>query len=526
MNINITMDDITADLLNTLISRDINDPKKQFMKTADEYFKVENSEITNRKKMMMLFDENENPYLKPDLSKANEKARHSYLQELINQCTNYLTSKPMKIDYKNEVSDEIRNRIDDELYKNNISDKVKDQIDDELYKNNNFLSFIQDNIDNIQLYGRTFFRIVKNENGENRFIIFDPKEMIMFYDDFDEPILAIRYYTKTELSEVNNKKAFEKVQYAEIYDKQYKETWTKSKKGQWEKGEREYIYAKKQTFINAETKEVMAENIEPMDNQVFPIIEWKFNKSCTPTLSNIKDFIDLQDINLSDLANNVEDIQEAIWILENYNGQNLQEFMEDLKIKKAIKVGAGGSAHSETVQIPIQARDKLYELCNKNIYKFGFGINFSERDSLGNVTGVALKWSYAPLEQKANAIENNGQEPLNNFFNILFRLLGVDYDSNDLEFVFDRTMIANEQEQTSTVMSASSQLSQKTILSNLPMVKDVDEEIKQLEEENAYEEPEPTNDEETDETGEEGKDNDKSRDEDTSNPDDNGIDKE
>ena len=350
--------------------------------------------------------------------------------------------------------------------------------------------------------------------------------MIMFYDDFDEPILAIRYYTKTELSEVNNKKAFEKVQYAEIYDKQYKETWTKSKKGQWEKGEREYIYAKKQTFINAETKEVMAENIEPMDNQVFPIIEWKFNKSCTPTLSNIKDFIDLQDINLSDLANNVEDIQEAIWILENYNGQNLQEFMEDLKIKKAIKVGAGGSAHSETVQIPIQARDKLYELCNKNIYKFGFGINFSERDSLGNVTGVALKWSYAPLEQKANAIENNGQEPLNNFFNILFRLLGVDYDSNDLEFVFDRTMIANEQEQTSTVMSASSQLSQKTILSNLPMVKDVDEEIKQLEEENAYEEPEPTNDEETDETGEEGKDNDKSRDEDTSNPDDNGIDKE
>ena len=64
-------------------------------------------------------------------------------------------------------------------------------------------------------------------------------------------------------------------------------------------------------------------------------------------------------------------------------------------------------------------------------------------------------------------------------------------------------MIANEQEQTSTIMSASSQLSQKTILSNLPMVKDVDEEIKQLEEENAYEEPEPKDVDETYETGEE-----------------------
>lgn len=272
-------------------------------------------------------------------------------------------------------------------------------------------------------------------------------------------------------------------------------------------------------------KKLSAENVEPMDNQVFPIIEWKFNKDCIPTLSNIKDFIDLQDINLSDLANNVEDIQEAIWILENYNGQNLQEFMEDLKIKKAVKVGAGGSAHSETVQIPIEARAKLYELCDKNIYKFGFGINFSDRQSLGNVTGVGLRWSYAPLEQKANGIENNGQEPLNNFFNILFKLLGIDYDSNDLEFVFDRTMIANEQEQTSTVMSASSHLSQKTILSNLPMVKDVDEEIKQLEEENAYEEPEPNDDEEDDETGEGTEKEDKSGDEDVSNLPDNGNDK-
>ena len=82
----------------------------------------------------------------------------------------------------------------------------------------------------------------------------------------------------------------------------------------------------------------------------------------------------------------------------------------------------------------------------------------------------------------------------------------IDYDSNDMEFIFDRTMIANEQEQTSTVMSASSQLSQRTILSNLPMVKDVDEEIEQLNEEDEYE-PKVSNedDEEDVDTGEEDK---------------------
>lgn len=488
MYIDLTIDDITNELLKYLIGLDLESEEKRVMNEADRYYNVKNSKIIDRRKMMMLYEEvvdpktqkiDEVPYLKEDFSKANNKAKHSYLQELINQCTNYLTGKPIKLDYKKK-----------------ITNKDKELVDDELYRNNNFLGFLQHNVKNIQLYGKTYMRIIIDENGNKKFVVYDPKEIIMFYNEFDEPILAIRYFTKLELDEKNKVKS---VKYAEVFDEKSKDTWKINKKGKWEKdGAREYVYADKVVYKDAKGN-IAKEETMSKDIPVFPIIEWRFNEECIPTLVNIKDFIDLQDTNLSDLANNVEDIQEAIWILENYNGQNLKEFMEDLKVKKAIKVGSGGSAHSETVQIPIEARNKLYELCDKNIYKFGFGVNFSERDSLGNVTGVALKWSYAPLEQKANSIENNGQEALNNFFNILFKLMGLSYDSNDLEFIFDRTMISNEQEQTATVMSASSQLSQKTILSNLPMVKDVEEEMKELEGEEEYE---PTIQNEPVETGE------------------------
>lgn len=492
MNIKIGIDDITSELLNYFIAQDQKSEDKLFMAEADKYMNVKNTSISSRRKMMMLVDEKDNPYVKEDLSKANNKARHSYLQELVNQCTNYLAGKPIKIDYKKE-----------------IAEKHKDEVDDQLYRDNNFLGFLQKNIDYIQRYGKTFMRIVKNED-KIKFVTYDPKEMIVFYDEFDEPILAIRYFSKDELDE--KKKGLVKVNYAEVFDNTYKITFKKTKKGQWEKGEKELVYANKVTFSDEEGNEIKSE-MTSLDIPVFPIIEWKFNDEAVPTLANIKDFIDLQDTNLSDLANNVEDIQEAIWILENYNGQNLKEFMEDLKVKKALKVGQGGSAHTETIDIPIEARAKLYELCDKNIYKFGFGINFSERDSLGNVTGVALKWSYAPLEQKANAIENNGQEPLNNFFNILFALMGLKYDSNDLEFTFDRTMIANEQEQTTTVMSASKVLSRKTVLSNLPMVKDVEEEIEELDGEDEYDEPVPK---ETDNAGEENEEEDTKGNEDAS----------
>ena len=464
MYLDINIDDINSDLLNKFIGNDINSPNKNFMIESEKYFKVNNTNIDERKKMMMLFDKNENPYLKQDFSKANNKVKHAYLQELINQCTNYLVGKPIKIDYKENV-------------------KIKDRklVDEKLFKDNNFLEFIQKIVTHVQLYGVAYMRIVLDINNNIKFISYDPKEMIMFYNEYDDPTLAIRYYTKQELKDNEIKK----IKYAEVFNKTKKITWVQEK-GKWEKVNQEFVYADKIVYTD-EHDNVIKENVLSKDINIFPIIEWKFNDLAIPTLANIKDFIDLQDTNLSDLANNVEDIQDAIWILENYNGQNLQEFMEDLKVRKAIKVGNGGSVNSKTIEIPIEARNKLYELCEKNIYKFGFGINFSERDNLGNVSGVGLKWSYAPLEQKSNSIENNGQDALNNFFNILFNLLNINNNSNDVEFSFDRTMIINEQEKTSTVMSATSQLSRKTILTNLPMVKDVDEEMELLKDEDEYE---------------------------------------
>ena len=53
--------------------------------------------------------------------KANNKAKHSYLQELINQCTNYLAGKPIKLDYKKKITNRDKELIDDELYRNNNS---------------------------------------------------------------------------------------------------------------------------------------------------------------------------------------------------------------------------------------------------------------------------------------------------------------------------------------------------------------------------------------------------------------------
>ncbi len=465
MNIKLKREDITSELLGVLIGRHLANPRVAYMHTCDNYFNKRNEIINSRRKVMQLVDDKDNPYVVDDLSKANHRLPHAYLPEIISQCTNYLVGRPLKLSYKQEISEE-----------------DKKTIENTLYKDNSFLRWLQKSIEDVQLYGVAYGRIVLVEE-EIKFVNYDPKDVMMIYNDYDDPILCIRTF---EIDELVGER-IEKIKYTEVYDKTIKDTWRmnstptanntgQTTSGEWEKVSSEPLYGDKVTYEGSDAVEVNA-----IETGSFPIVEWRFNEHMTPTLQGIKELIDFQDINLSDLANNVDDIQDAIWVLENYNGQNLSQFLTDLKVHKSVKVGQGGNARPETIDIPVEARQLLYDTCCKNIYRFAQAIDFNNRNDLGNVTGVALKWSYAPLEQKANSIETHGQTVLNTLFNILFQLLNLSYDSNDLEMLFDRTMIANELEETTMVMSASSQLSRKTILENLPMVKDVEEEMGRVE---------------------------------------------
>ena len=472
------MESVTSDLLDVVFENHLNSESYANMVQSDIYFNGKNTVISDKKKMMALVNEfedskgniHENTYLKPDLSKANNKVRHNYLYELIMQCTNYAVGKPIKLDYKQAITKANVSEEDSQVYRNIVEDI--------LYKDNNFLSFLQTNVVNVQLYGVSYFRWVL-DNGMLRLVVLNPKEIVMFKDDYDSPVICFRFFTREEFS--TKDKQFILIQCAEVFDESKKILWEKDSKGKWQiKGEETLLYAEKHVFGSK------VADVKAIPINTFPIIEWKFDSKATQTLSLIKDFVDIIDNDLSELVNNVDDIQEVIWILSNYQGQSVSEFMSDMKEKKAIKVGDGGSATAHTVDIPTDARKVIYELSERNIYRFGFGVNFMDRTNLGNVTGVGLKWSYAPLEQKSNSIEATAQNALNDMFNILFSILDIPYDSNDLEFIFDRTMITNEIEKTQMVMSASSLISVETALDNLPLVQDTEEELKRLELENEY----------------------------------------
>lgn len=461
-------------VLNTIIKNFLASNDYKEMLDADKYYESQNVKITERQKLMMLYEEKEKiinnkivkeqyPYTAPDLSRANHKLAHGYLYELVNQCKDYLVGNPVKTEY------------------NNIPEKVIDIIDDILYKYNHWGKYNQENVKNAQKYKVGWSRVIIDENtGNLKLLNVNSKQVIYFLNEYDELQCVIYLYTKVQYDDKGKK---QEIKYAEVFDDTYKDVYSSSKGYKFELKEKDVPLLQKITTYGEEVS-----NVEIQSWGKIPWVMWKYTDDNVDALMPIRCFIDILDINLSDLANNVDDIQDAIWILENYQGQSIKQFMEDLKIKKAINLGEGGKAESKTVDIPTEAREKLYTLCEKNIYRFGRGINFADRDNLGNASGVALKWSYGPLDEKADDLEENGQVALNYLFNLIFTYLNVsgiyknEFDSNDVKFIFDRHMITNELEQVTMVMNSTDLLSRKTALSHHPFVDDAEEEIKNIEE--------------------------------------------
>ena len=407
-------------LLKAIIKEFLSSKEYLEMLDVDKYYEFHNTVITNRTKQMELIDEKEQmidgetkkyqySYLVPDLSKANHKMSHGYLYENINQCKNYLVGRPVKLSWKED----------------SISEDLQDFIDDILYKYNDWGKFNQENVKNAQKYVRGWARLVIDDKGRLRLLNTDSKEVIPFFNDMDELICLIRIYERYEYNE-NAKKIL--YRYAEVFDDKYKDVYVSISNREYKLQGTEpllqkvTVYGDHNPYEDSDSDETV-ESIEKTEDLSWgriPWIYWNFNEDKIDALQPIKCFIDMLDIDLSDLANNIDDIQDAIWILENYEGQSIRQFLEDLKIKKAINVGENGKAEPKTVEIPHEARMKLYDACVKCIYKFGRGIDFSNRDNLGNASGVALKWSYGPLDAKADELEENGQAALNDLFNLIF----------------------------------------------------------------------------------------------------------
>ena len=213
-------------------------------------------------------------------------------------------------------------------------------------------------------------------------------------------------------------------------------------------------------------------------------------------LKPIKALIDDYDLMSCGLSNNIQDTNEALYVVKGFQGDNLDELMVNIKAKKHVGVDEDGGVEVHTVDIPYQARQTKLDLDEKNIYRFGMGFNSAQLGD-GNITNIVIKSRYALLDLKCNKLEIRLKQFMRKLLKVVLAEIndehGTDYQQKDVWFNFEREVMTNaadnaqieltdaqkQQVQINTLLNLATYLDEETLMQNICEILDIDyEEIK------------------------------------------------
>lgn len=419
-------------IINIISAYENNEVNK--IKTAKKYYK-NNTEI-NDKGVTSTSTEKVGDEI---LRHADNRISHNYHQTLVDEKASYLFTYPPIIDIdnnKNKMNSEIKALLGD-----NFSRKLKHLC---IEASNCGVAWIH------------YWLDIEN-NNKFEFEKVNTEECIAIRDNtLKKNIIAfIRFYDADEYvdEDSENKVSYRYIEYWN--DKEC--TIYKLKKGTSESVEEPITfdhYFKEVPFI------CFANNIEK-----------------TSDLDKYKKQIDLFDKVMSGYANDMEDIQQIIYILENYGGQDLDEFKTKLKRYKTLEVDNNeitgkGDLRTLQIDIPVEARKIILEELDKEIYDYGQGLQRNVELS-GNLSGVALKFMYRKLEIKSSNMETEFREGVNKLVEVLLKINNIAYKT--IEQIYTRNMISNDLENSQIAMQSLNVIPHKMILQNHPWVDDVEE---------------------------------------------------
>lgn len=314
--------------------------------------------------------------------------------------------------------------------------------------------------------------------GQLKFKVFPAYEILPFWEDSEHEVLgsALRLYP-VETYEGKSKKTIEKV---EIYklDGVYRYILTSDDtlKPDTEAGEYE-------SYISL--------NGIPYNWDRIPLIAFKYNDSEIPLIRRVKGLQDAINELMSMFHNNMlEDSRNTILVIENYDGQDLGEFRQNLSQYGAVKVrtgdGAKGGVSTLSVEVNAGNYQAILDLLKLTLIENARSFDGKMLKS-GTPNQMNILSMYMDIDMDTNDFQAEYQSALEEllyFINVHLSLTGQgDFFNEKVNIIFNRDAIMNETEVIQTLTQAGVKISNRTLLSQVPFIDDVDEELKHIEEE-------------------------------------------
>lgn len=400
------------------IESDTQSIQKRFARTGMRYYEGEHDILAYR-----IFFIDSDGKLREDKTKSNIKISHPFFRLLVDQQAQYMLSGHGGF---------IRSDIPE----------LQTELDAYFNENESFLAELNGLITGAVTKGWEYMYAYKSENGRTAFQTADSIGVVEVREKETDDGCA--YLIRWFIDRIDrDNKTIKRIQ---VWDK--KQTWFYCQEGMGAITLDDSVSPNPRPHILY--RKDGDENTFYEDYGVIPFFRLDNGKKRFSGLKVIKELIDDYDLMNAGLSNNIQDTNEALYVVKGFQGDNLDELMLNIRTKKHIGVDDEGGIDIKTVDIPVEARKTKMEVDEKNIFRFGQGVNTEALKDTSATTSIAIKSAYANLDLKCDGLLPFLIQFLRKLLKLVLKEIndvnGTDFRQKDVYFDFKREIIVNAQE--------------------------------------------------------------------------------
>ncbi len=409
---------LTATEIKNFIDNDAASDKKRFARTGLRYYEADH-DIRNYRVFFIDADGN----IQEDTTKSNIKISHPFFTELVDQEVQYMLSGK-------------------EGFVKSDNPDLQDYLNEYFNDNEDFMAELYEVITGCISKGFEYAYAYKNAEGKTAFQCADSMGVVEIREkETDDGCAYVIYWYIDRIG-----KDGKKIKRIQVWNDKEVTSFMQEDDGSIIPDEnvkpnpRPHITYKKP-------------NDEATYYDSYGMIPFFRLDNCKKQFSGlkpIKALIDDYDLMSCGLSNNIQDTNEALYVVKGFQGDNLDELMVNIKAKKHIGVDDDGGVEIHTVDIPYQARQTKLDLDEKNIFRFGMGVNTEGLKDTSATTSIAIKSAYSLLDLKVNKLEIRLKQFMRKLLKVVLKEINsenkTDFQQKDVYFDFQREIITNAQE--------------------------------------------------------------------------------
>lgn len=410
---------LTVDEIRAFIENDLATQRKKDAEIAQRYYEAKHDILGFH---IFFFDANGE--YREDKTKSNIKISHPFFTELVDQAVQYLLSGK------------------DGFIKSDIPE-LQNELDERFNENEDFMAEIYEIVTCCMVKGDAYAYAYKDKDGKTAFCFADSQDITEVRANSTDDGCEYVIHCYVERIDKDSKE----IKRIEVWDADKVTYYTQVDDGAIELDKNKGLNPRPHTLY---TKGKNKKKVYYGSYGQIPFFRMDNNHKRTSDLLPIKALIDDYDLLNCGLSNNIQDSAEALCVVRGFEGANLDELMTNVKAKRHIGVDEEGGVDYKTVEIPVEARKAKLEIDERNIFRFGMGVNTAELKDSSATTSIAIKAAYSLLDMKCNKLEIRLKQFLRKLLRIVLdefnKANKTAYTQGDIYFDFEREIITNAEE--------------------------------------------------------------------------------